>query len=84
MQADAQQQALESEAGRRGLILPGQFGVPGPPAVGHRLPRGSAAFAAHHRPHLDEAIGIVRPFADPLLKRTAVGLWEPATCRWLG
>jgi hypothetical protein len=30
---------------------------------------------------LDEATGIVRPFADPLLQRTAAGHWEPTTGR---
>jgi hypothetical protein len=33
---------------------------------------------------LDEATGIVRPFADPLLERTAAGHWEPAIGRWSG
>src|ERR1700722_10005575 len=51
VQADPQQQALESEAERCGLTLPGQFDVPPPAAVGDGLPRGSAAFTPHHRPH---------------------------------
>jgi hypothetical protein len=31
---------------------------------------------------VDEATGIVRPFADPLLEQTAA--WEPTTGRWSG
>jgi hypothetical protein len=81
VQADAQQQALESEAERRGLILPGQFDVPDHQMwdTGYRAEvRRSLLTIART---LDEATGIVRPFADPLLQRTAVGHWEPATGR---
>lgn len=84
MQADSQQQALESETEQRSLILPGQFDVPD-----HQL--WDTGYRAEARRSLltiagtlDEATGIVRPFADPLLKRTAAGLWEPTTGRWSG
>lgn len=84
VRAGAQQQALESEAERRDLILPGQFDVPD-----HKL--WDTGYRAEARRSLltiartlDEAIDIVRPFADPLLERTATGQWEPATCRWSG
>ena len=84
MQADSQQQALDCEAERRGLVLPGQFDVPD-----HRL--WDTGYRAEARRSLltiartlDEATGIVRPFADPLLEGTAAGQWEPATGQWSG
>ncbi|MGH3158139.1 MAG: nucleotidyl transferase AbiEii/AbiGii toxin family protein [Streptosporangiaceae bacterium] len=82
IQAAPQQQALESEAERRGLVLPGRFDVPDRQLwdTGYRA-EARRSFLAIART-LDEAISIVRPFADPLLERAAAGQWEPATCRW--
>jgi hypothetical protein len=84
VQADAQQRALESGAERRGLILPGQFDVPDYQLwdTGYRAEARRSLLTIART--LDEAIDIVRPFADPLLERTAAGQWEPATCRWSG
>lgn len=82
MQADAQQQALESEAERHALILPSQFDVPDHQIwdTGYRAEARRSLLTMART--LDEATGIVRPFADPLLQRTAAGHWEPATGRW--
>ena len=82
MQADDQQRALESEAERRGLIVPGQFDVPDHQMwdTGYRAEAGRSLLTIART--LDEATGIVQPFADPLLQRTAAGQWEPATGRW--
>ena len=84
VQADAQQQALESEAERRGLILPSQFDVPDHQMwdTGYRAEARRSLLTMART--LDEAAGIVQPFADPLLQRTAAGHWEPATGRWSG
>ena len=82
MQADAQQQALESEAERRGLILPSQFDVPDHQmwATGYRAEARRSLLTTAST--LNEATGIVQPFTDPLLQRTAAGHWEPTTGRW--
>jgi hypothetical protein len=84
VQADSQQQALESEAERRGLILPGQFGVPDHQLwdTGYRAEARRSLLTIART--LDEATDIVRPFADPLLERTAAGQWEPTIGRWSG
>ena len=84
VQPNAQQQALESEAERRGLILPGQFVVPDHQlwVTGYRAEARRSLLTIAGT--LDEASGIVRPFANPLLERTAAGQWEPTTGRWSG
>jgi hypothetical protein len=82
VEADSQQQALESEAERRGFILPGQFDVPDHQlwVTGYRAEARRSLLTIART--LDEATGIVRPFADPLLARTAAGQWEPTSGRW--
>jgi hypothetical protein len=77
-------QALESEAERRGLILPGQFDVPDHQLcdTGYRAEARRSLLTIART--LDEATGIVRPFVDPLLRRTAAGQWEPTTDRRSG
>jgi hypothetical protein len=84
VQADSQQQALESEAERRGLILPGRFDVPDHQLwdTGYRAEARRSLLTIART--LDEATSIVRPFANPLLERTVAGQWEPATGRWSG
>lgn len=80
--ADLQMAALVSEAQRRGMPLPASFDVPDRAL----WERGFAAEAARSimptARALDEALGRVRPFIDPLLAGTAAGRWDPDHGRW--
>lgn len=84
VKAEQQLVALRSEASRRGVTLPERFDVPdralwkpGYEAEARRslLTVGST---------LDEALAIVRPFLDPLLKDSAGSVWDPGRRRWTG
>jgi hypothetical protein len=80
--ADVQMTALKSEAERRGMPMPTAFDVPD-----HAIwERGYAAEAGRSllttAQTLDEAVGVVRLFADPLLAGTAAGRWDPESGRW--
>ncbi len=82
--ADLQTAAVKSEAERRAMPLPSSFDVPdraiwerGYAAEAHR----SLLPTAHS---LDEALGVVRPFVEPLLAGTAAGRWDPKVGRWSG
>ncbi|MHB8892588.1 MAG: nucleotidyl transferase AbiEii/AbiGii toxin family protein [Candidatus Limnocylindrales bacterium] len=82
--ADRQAAALASEAQRRGMPLPTTFDVPDR-AIWER---GYAAEASRSllstARSLDEALGVVRPFVEPLLAGTAAGAWDPGAGRWTG
>ncbi len=74
--------ALASEAERRRIRLPQHFAVPA-----HDLwERGYAAEAGRSllpiARTLDEALGVVVPFLDPLLDGTATGKWDPKHGCW--
>jgi hypothetical protein len=80
--ADQQLAALASEAQRRGTVMPESFDVPDRGL----WERGYAAEAGRSllliAPTLTEALGVVRPFVDPLLAGAAVGRWDPKLGRW--
>jgi hypothetical protein len=82
--ASQQIAALESEARRRGLSLPGRSTVPDRDL----WERGYAAEARRSLPSaartLSEALEIVTPFIDPLLDESAAGTWKPDARRWSG
>jgi Nucleotidyl transferase AbiEii toxin, Type IV TA system len=82
VEAEAQKAALESEAERRGVALPRKFNVP----ARDLWMRGYAAEAGRSllptARTLDEALGVVRPFLNPLLDESAAGRWDPKTGRW--
>lgn len=82
--ATEQRRALLSEAGRRGIQLPVRFGVPdrGLWEPGYRAEAGRARHL--HASTLDDALGVVSPFLDPLLAETAIGMWDPRGGRWHG
>jgi hypothetical protein len=80
--ATAQRTALESEFGRRGLALPDHFDVPdrtlwipGYAAEARRSLLGAAGT-------LGEALALVQPFTDPLLRGIAPGVWLPTRRTW--
>lgn len=81
---DAEQQlvALRSEAERRGITLPTSFAVPDRDL----WEKGYAAEAARSllttALTLAGALAVIRPFIDPLLNGTAIGIWDPREGRW--
>jgi hypothetical protein len=80
--AAPQMAALTAEAAQRGITLAGSFGIPD---RGLWVPGYGAAAARsmlRHGRSLDEALGIVRPFADPLLRGTATGRWDRRLQSW--
>jgi hypothetical protein len=80
--AEQQREALLSEARRRSISLPGRFDVPDlelwEPGYAAAARRAVMPIAAT----LDDALAIVRPFADPLLANTPAGTWDPANLRF--
>jgi hypothetical protein len=80
--ADGQGIAVASEAKRRGITLPARFDVPDR----ELWERGYAAEAGRSllptARTLDEALAVVRPFIEPLLEGTAVGIWDPVRRLW--
>ncbi len=82
MDAEPQAAALRSEAERRGLRLPHNFGVPDPGL----WERGYAAEAERSllpiARTLHQALAVVSPFLDPLLDGSAAGTWDPQEARW--
>jgi hypothetical protein len=80
--ADRQAIDLASEAKRRGITLPARFDVPDR----ELWERGYAAEAGRSllptARTLDEALGVIRPFIDPLLAGAAVGRWDQKLGRW--
>ena len=80
--AEPQLVSFAKEAERRGLKLPGSFEVPDREiwTLGYRSEaRRTVGLDA---PELDEAMCRVRPFLDPLLSRSASGVWTPQSQRW--
>jgi hypothetical protein len=80
--AEPQLIALQSEASRRGLRLPTRFDVPDRRLweSGYRAEARRSLLRTART--LDEALAIVRPFAEPLLDGTALGSWSPDNRRW--
>jgi Nucleotidyl transferase AbiEii toxin, Type IV TA system len=80
--AGPQMSALTAEAAQRGITLPTSFGVPdhGLWVPGYTAAAGRSLLGHGH--NLDEALGIVRPFADPLLRGTATGRWDRRRQSW--
>jgi hypothetical protein len=80
--ADAQIKALSSQAGRRGLTLPKRFAVPDrslwEPGYAAEVRRSLLTTART----LDEALDTVKPFIDPVLDASAVGVWDPHQGLW--
>lgn len=84
VRAELQMTALRSVEGRRRITLPSRFAVPDR----EMWERGYAAEARRSllpsARALDEALGMVSPFLDPLLDGTAVGRWDPGRGEWDG
>jgi hypothetical protein len=80
--AGPQLAALTAEAAQRGITLPASFGVPDRSLwmPGYAAAASRSLLRSGH--HLDEALSIVRPFADPLLRGTATGRWDRRRQSW--
>jgi hypothetical protein len=80
--ADAQKEALTSEADRRGITPPDRFVVPdrGLWESGYAAEAGRSVLPIART--LDDAIATVRPFIDALLDGSATGRWDPARREW--
>lgn len=80
--AYVQRKALISEFVRRGLQLPTRFDVPDRALweTGYGREARRSLLSIGHT--LDEALGVVRPFIDPLLEGTATGWWDRDQRRW--
>lgn len=83
VEAAPQLAALRSEADRRAITLPTLFDVPDRElwARGYAAEAGRSLLPTAHT--LDEALAVVRPFADPLLDGSALGRWDASTGSWL-
>lgn len=81
--ADAQMAALTSELQRRDIPMPGRFDVPIRSLwePGYASAASASLLPVAH--DLDEALAIVRPFAEPLFDGGARGAWDPASRAWL-
>ncbi len=81
--ADAQTEALQSEASRRGLVLPHQFDVPDLALweTGYAAEASRSTLPVARA--LEDALVLVRWFVDPVLQGVARGRWEPSTQRWI-
>jgi Nucleotidyl transferase AbiEii toxin, Type IV TA system len=84
IEAAPQLAALKAEAAQRGITLPAQFGVPdrGLWVAGYAASAGGSLLRQGRT--LDQALRIVRPFADPLLDGTAAGRWDRRLQAWTG
>jgi hypothetical protein len=82
IEAEQQRIALRSEAERRGIPQSSRFDVPDGTLWerGYRAEAGRSLLPAART--LDDALAIVRAFADPALDGTAVGTWDPASGEW--
>lgn len=81
--AGSQSAALASEASRRGLQLPAAFDVPDRTLwePGYRAEAKRSLLDVALR--LDDALATVKPFLDPILNGTALGVWRPGASEWL-
>lgn len=82
--AERQLRSLRSEAGRRGVMLPLTFDVPDRALWEPGYAREAADSVLTDAHTLDEALAIVRPFVNPLLRGTASGRWNHERGGWTG
>lgn len=75
--------AIQSEATRREVKLPSSFDVPDRDlwTSGYSAEAENSLLTVAKS--LEEALGIVRPFIDPILSGKADGVWDPALGKWV-
>lgn len=82
VEAKAQIVALRSEAKRRSIELPSAFAVPDLEAWKRGYEAEAARSLLELAATLEEALGLMARFADPLLDGSARGAWDPSTGTW--
>lgn len=82
VEAQAQIVALRSEAKRRSIELPSAFAVPNVAAWRRGYEAEAARSLLELAATLEEALGLMARFADPLLDGSARGVWNPSTRTW--
>lgn len=80
--ADIQRVAMQTEAERRGIVLPARFDVPDYALweTGYRSEAQRSLLPLAQT--LDEALTIVRPFVDGIFDGSATGHWDPKALQW--
>ena len=81
--ADAQLQALRSEFQRRGISIPDRLDVPARALWERGYARTASDSLLPVAHTLDEALAIVRLFAEPLFDGSARGAWNPDSRAWI-
>lgn len=74
--------ALESEAQRRTVSLPGAFDVPDRNLWTSGYAKAARDTKAMKTTTLDDALALVKRFADPVLDGSARGRWRPEDRTW--
>lgn len=80
--ADIQRVAMQTEAERRGIVLPARFDVPDYALweTGYRSEAQRSLLPLAQT--LEEALTIVRPFVDAIFDGSATGHWDPKALQW--
>lgn len=81
VQAAALTSAVVSNAAMRKIGLPERFAVPDRTGWAARYPK-VAAEAPGPAPDFAVAVALASQIFDPILNRTAVGIWNPSTRSW--
>lgn len=82
VEAQAQIVALRSATKRRSIELPSAFAVPDLEAWKRGYEAEAARSLLELAATLEEALGLMARFADPLLDGSARGAWDPSTGTW--
>jgi hypothetical protein len=80
--AELQMVALFKESERRAFTLPTSFEAPDRALWIEGYRSEASRTVGLEAVELDDAMRVVVPFVDPLLSRSAVGVWEPENRRW--
>jgi hypothetical protein len=81
--ADELRRALDSEASRRQLTLPGRLEIPSAAGWVAGYARVAREATWLEERNMDAAMNSVGRLIDPVLAGTAVGRWDPATMAWM-
>src|SRR5205814_339633 len=80
--AEDQFRALQSEAGRRHILLPPRFDVPDKALWGSGYAAEAKRAVLPVAGSLPAALADAGPYLDPLFDGTATGVWHPEDRRW--
>ena len=74
--------AVRAQASRRELVLPQHFDIPDLEHWSGHYPIEARKVRGLVEQTLDDAVAVVRPFVDPILRESATGRWDPVGLRW--